>query len=104
MSSSRGNSAENACDILESEKGMKHVILQRLQQEMTGLDAADKLWLLEQIVHQLRKDSRREEVNDAASAMAADPEIQREIAAIEEEFSHTLLDGLREEENGDPAR
>lgn len=38
-----------------------------------------------------------EDWNTALNAMFADPQIQREIEAIEEEFTSTLQDGLEDE-------
>ena len=57
-----------------------------------------QLWLIEKIVHRLQKILSKPQSENKKEiqlvAMAVDPEIQRELKKIEEEFSGTEQDGL----------
>jgi hypothetical protein len=51
----------------------------------------ERLWLIERVIHGLRHCSRdaQPSFDGALAAMAADPQIQRELAQIAQEFSPT---------------
>ena len=63
--------------------------LLELEKQITELTYEDKLWLLERLAYTLRKD-----VSSDLDAMAADPDIQRELSAINTEFRVAEEDGL----------
>ena len=63
--------------------------LLELEKQITELTHEDKLWLLERLAHTLRQD-----VAHGLDDMAADPDIQRELSAIDAEFRNTEEDGL----------
>ena len=60
-----------------------------LEKQITNLTHEDKLWLLERLASTLQKD-----VGSDLDEMAADPDIQRELSAIDVEFRLTEEDGL----------
>jgi hypothetical protein len=64
--------------------------LLEIERAIHPLSADEKLWLLERIIQQLREPDAIE-----LSEMAADPQIQVEIGAIEQEFALTEMDGLQ---------
>jgi hypothetical protein len=64
--------------------------LLEIERAIASLSAREKLWLLERIARQLREPDEAE-----LSEMANDPEIQAEIAAINQEFALTEMDGLQ---------
>jgi hypothetical protein len=64
--------------------------LLEIERAIAALSAAEKRWLLERISCQLRELDEVELLK-----MAADPEIQAEIRAIDQEFAHTEMDGLQ---------
>jgi hypothetical protein len=73
--------------------------LQELENRIAELSRDEQLWLIERLAHRLRLTTPvpgTDWENDLA-AMAADPDIQRELRSIEEEFRGTESDGL---ENG----
>ncbi|MFO0967357.1 MAG: hypothetical protein U0793_17500 [Gemmataceae bacterium] len=54
---------------------------------MQTLPYEERLWLIERLAHGLRRSARNARSLDLALAeMAEDPEIQRELSAIAEEF------------------
>ena len=63
--------------------------LQNLEKQITELTHEDKLWLLERLAHTLRQD-----VASDLDEMVSDPDIQRELRAIDAEFRGTEEDGL----------
>jgi len=72
-------------------------IVQKLEREIAALSFDEKLWLLAQIAQQIQPTSRRKHLIDPDTDlldMANDPEIQRELAAIDLEFAITHMDGL----------
>jgi len=72
-------------------------IVQKLEREIAALSFEEKLWLLAQIAQQIQPKSRRKNLVDLDAElldMANDPEIQRELAAIDSEFAITHMDGL----------
>jgi hypothetical protein len=70
--------------------------LRDLEQRIMLLSQQEKLWLLEHLAQTLRQDYAPPAETFAASLkqMAADPEIQREIRAIQGEFAVAEADGL----------
>jgi hypothetical protein len=64
--------------------------LLEIERAIYPLSTEEKLWLLERIIQQLREPNVSE-----LSEMAADPQIQAEIGAIEQEFALTEMDGLQ---------
>jgi len=70
--------------------------LHELEKRIAELSPEEQLWLVERLVHRLRKSNPLDNIawkNDLA-AMAADPEIQRELKQIDEEFRCTEGDGV----------
>jgi len=74
---------------------MSHSILQDIETRIDQLSTDEKWCLLERLAHDLR---HAKGVNSELAAtlerMAADPDIQREIREIEQEFAATAKDGL----------
>jgi hypothetical protein len=65
-----------------------------LEREIASLPIEDKLWLQAQIDRQIRAAALGKSTSEI-EAMANDPDIQRELAAIELEFAVTSMDGLK---------
>jgi len=80
---------------------MKHTVLEAIQSELSRLDESESLWLLEQIARRLRLNVQKSRREAQLMEMAQDPDIQREIAQIETEFSSTLMDGISEDFHAD---
>ena len=73
-------------------------IVYELEREIAELPVEDKLWLQTQIDKQIRAAALGKSASAIESEleeMANDPEIQRELAAIELEFAATSMDGLK---------
>ncbi|RZM76666.1 hypothetical protein [Leptolyngbya iicbica] len=71
--------------------------LQALEQTISTLSFSEKLWLLERIAQLLRTPhpiELEENWDNALADMAADPDIQAEIAHIDDEFRVAEMDGL----------
>ena len=75
---------------------MSSTELASIETRIAQLSRNDQLLLIERLAHRLRDSSRESEASRERdlAAMAADPEIQRELAAIREEFAVTEGDGL----------
>lgn len=76
----------------------RSLIVYELEREIAELPVEDKLWLQAQIDKQIRAAAlgkSASEIESELEEMANDPEIQRELAAIELEFSATSMDGLK---------
>ena len=69
-----------------------------IEREFARLSPEAQLSLLERLVHHLRIKVAGDQQNWEAdlAAMAADPEIQRELRRIDLEFSATETDGLQQ--------
>ena len=70
----------------------------KIESEIASLPVEDKLWLQAQIDKQIRAAALRKsasEIEAELEEMANDPDIQRELAAIEVEFAATSMDGLK---------
>jgi hypothetical protein len=64
-------------------------VLPQIEERITQLPVDERLWLIE------RESIRKQHAFEAQFvAMAADPDIQREIHQIDEEFAVTEADGL----------
>ena len=69
-------------------------IVYELEREIAELPVEDKLWLQTQIDKQIRAAAlgkSASEIESELEEMANDPEIQRELAAIELEFAATSI-------------
>ena len=70
-------------------------VLSQIEEHIHQLSLAEQLWLIERLAQRLREQlSAQNTCEDALAAMAADPEIQRELQCIEEEFAPATADGL----------
>lgn len=69
-----------------------------IERQFGLLPLDEQLWLLERLVRGLRQHvpGKQAGLDQDLAAMAADPEIQRELRAIEEEFSAAEGDGLED--------
>jgi hypothetical protein len=74
----------------------KSMALAEIEQQVRQLSPDEQLWLIEQLVQGLRRRSAPAQADWAQelAAMAADPEIQRELRQIADEFGPTEADGL----------
>lgn len=87
--------------VKQKESEMISSTLLEIDRLIDTLSPQEQLWLLERIARKVRQ---RTQVKDKfadvkymevqLAAMASDPHIQSEIAAINEEFSATEMDGL----------
>ena len=70
--------------------------LSNLESEFARLSPEAQLGLLERLIHRARVavSGRRDAWEADLSAMAADPEMRRELSCIKAEFSVTEADGL----------
>jgi hypothetical protein len=83
-------------DFLRNKQAMSET-LQALEQTVSTLSFSEKLWLLERIAQLLRTPQPvdpEENWDTALAEMAADPDIQAEIARIDGEFRVAEMDGL----------
>ncbi len=67
-----------------------------IESQFARLSAETQLSVLERLVHHLRQSLQdpRESWEAELSAMAADPQMQRELSRINSEFSATETDGF----------
>jgi len=65
---------------------MNAATLDHIADEVDRLPLPDRLWLLERLVRSLRRDTARRASDADLAAMAADPDIRRELAEIDREF------------------
>jgi hypothetical protein len=74
------------------------VPLAQIEREIQQLSYDEQLWLIERLVHGLRRRSRdaRPAFDAALAEMAADPQIRRELDEIAQEFAVTEMDGLEQ--------
>jgi hypothetical protein len=73
-------------------------VVYALEREIASLPVEDKLWLQAQIDRQIRAAALGKSVSEIdveLEEMSNDPDIQREIAAIEIEFAVASMDGLK---------
>ena len=70
-------------------------LFNELEENIRRLPLDDQLLLIERVSHRIRNDiSIKMDIDAQLSKMAADPEIQKELQEIEQEFSATEQDGL----------
>jgi len=70
-------------------------VLSQIEEHIHQLSLAEQLWLIERLAQRLREQLMAQNTfEDALVAMAADPDIQRELQCIEEEFAPAAADGL----------
>jgi hypothetical protein len=75
---------------------MNQNIFSQIEDTFSQLSISEQLRLIEQLVHRVHERTQQQNADfDAQLAqMAADPQIQAELAKIEEEFSNAEADGL----------
>jgi len=75
---------------------MSNSVLAQIESSFRQLSVSEQLLLIERLVHEVHEVSlkRRREFDQQLPMMAADPEIQRELQSIEQEFSSAEADGL----------
>lgn len=75
---------------------MSNSILAQIESSFGELSVSEQLLLIERLVHRVNESAlkRRSESEQQLAIMAADPEIQRELRSIEQEFSYAEADGL----------
>ena len=75
---------------------MSAVALTEIERRLDELSFDEQLRLLERLAARVRRQAagKTNGVDPELAAMAADPDIQRELRAIEEEFRGTEMDGL----------
>jgi hypothetical protein len=70
-------------------------VLSQIEERITQLSVDEQLWLIERVAQRLRASMRTQRAFEAQLvAMSADPDIQRELHQIDEEFAGTESDGL----------
>ncbi len=70
-------------------------VLSQIEQHIQQLSLAEQLWLIERLAQRLREQLiAPNPFENALVAMASDPDIQRELQCIEEEFAPAAADGL----------
>lgn len=74
---------------------MATAVLSEIENEFARLSPEAQLTLLERLVHRARVTVAGEDTWESdLAAMAADPEVQRELGRISAEFAVTEADGL----------
>ncbi|MUG99199.1 hypothetical protein F7734_45680 [Scytonema sp. UIC 10036] len=75
--------------------------LQEIERSIRALSLEEQLWLLERIARQVREKQQtanlfadEKDIQQQLRAMASDPDIIAEIAAINNEFAVAEMDGL----------
>jgi hypothetical protein len=75
--------------------------LLEIDRSIRALSLEEQMWLLERLVRHLREKTQTDafpfnsqDMEEDLAAMATDPDIQAEIAAIDEEFTVAEMDGL----------
>jgi hypothetical protein len=74
---------------------MNLAVLSQLEERIHQLSLAEQLWLIERLAQRLREQLIvQSPFEQQLAAMADDPDIQRELQRIEEEFAPAAADGL----------
>jgi hypothetical protein len=74
---------------------MNLTVLSQIEARLDELSFAEQLWLLERLAQRLRAQMIvHSPLEQQLAAMAEDPDIQRELQRIEEEFAPAAADGL----------
>ncbi|MEP7285044.1 MAG: hypothetical protein ABI947_04665 [Chloroflexota bacterium] len=63
---------------------MNSSTLERLESDIKNLTLSEQAWLLERLAHHIREQTTHQEIENQLESMAADPDIQRELHAIED--------------------
>ncbi|MDH5717732.1 MAG: hypothetical protein OEZ22_08840 [Spirochaetia bacterium] len=66
-----------------------------IEKEIENLSLDDQLLLIENLVHRLRKNKENQGFEKQLEKMATDPQIQKELNNINEEFKIAETDGLK---------
>ena len=75
---------------------MNLAVLSQLEERIHQLSLAEQLWLIECLAQRLREQLIvQSPFEQQLAAMADDPDIQRELQRIEEEFVPAAADGLQ---------
>src|SRR5947209_8123869 len=76
---------------------MNHSVLQDIETRIEHLSTSEKQILMDRLAHDLRTAKHANaDIGATLSRMAADPDIQREIREIEQEFANAAEDGLED--------
>ena len=77
---------------------MDSKVLDRLDADIRHLTLPEQVWLMERLAQSIRANTMRQQqiLESQLDAMAADPDIQRELGLIQNEFAVTEADGLTE--------
>ena len=74
---------------------MNLAVLSQIEEHIHQLSLAERLWLLERLAQRLREQLIvQSPFEQQLAAIADDPDIQRELQRIEEEFAPAAADGL----------
>jgi hypothetical protein len=74
---------------------MNLAVLSQIEARIDQLSLAEQLWLIERLAQRLRAQMIvHSPYEQQLAAMAEDPDIQRELQRIEEEFAPAAADGL----------
>jgi hypothetical protein len=74
---------------------MNLAVLSQIEARIDQLSLAEQLWLIERLAQRLRAQMIvHSPFEQQLAAMAEDPDIQRELQRIEEEFAPADADGL----------
>jgi hypothetical protein len=74
---------------------MNLAVLSQIEERIHQLSLAEQLWLIERLAQRLREQLIvQSPFEQQLAAMADDPDIQRELQRIEEEFAPAAADGL----------
>jgi hypothetical protein len=74
---------------------MNLAVLSQIEEHIHQLSLAEQLWLLERLAQRLREQLIvQSPFEQQLAAIADDPDIQRELQRIEEEFAPAAADGL----------
>jgi hypothetical protein len=77
---------------------MNTLTLESIESAINHLSFLEQVQLLERLAQLIRRQTERpHSVENQLAAMAADPDIQRELRQIEAEFAGTEMDGLPDE-------
>jgi hypothetical protein len=77
---------------------MNTLSLESIESAINHLSFLEQVQLLERLAQHIRKQTeRRQNIDDQLTAMATDPDIQRELKLIEAEFAGTETDGLQDQ-------
>lgn len=74
---------------------MNTVALSEIENRIRQFPIAEQLWLVERVAQNIREQlAAKPSLEEQLAMMAADPNIQRELRDIEEEFGIAVFDGL----------